>query len=81
MRTVFKSGKTILAVVAMAIGGAHGRRRRAGIQVPVEYHKLDNGLQSGPLAGPHFAQVVVAVYYGIGAHEPLTDRSRTSSST
>src|SRR5262249_9072566 len=92
MRTVLKTGRTILALLAaMAIGAAASAQSQApapekanaapapvkggGIQVPVEYHKLDNGLKV-VLSPDHTSpKAVVAVYYGIGFRIEPRDRT------
>ncbi|HKA37231.1 MAG TPA: pitrilysin family protein [Thermoanaerobaculia bacterium] len=92
MRTVLKTGRTILALLAaMAIGAAASAQSKApapekanaapapvkggGIQVPVEYHKLDNGLKV-VLSPDHTSpKAVVAVYYGIGFRIEPRDRT------
>ncbi len=53
----------------------HAARPSAGIQVPVEYHKLDNGLKV-VLSPDHTSpKAVVAVYYGIGFRIEPRDRT------
>ena len=81
MRTVFRTGKTILAVIAaLAIGGIGEAQTKApeksgGIQVPVEYFKLKNGLKVVLSRDTTTPTAVVAVYYNIGfRNEP---RNRT----
>src|SRR5262249_23128441 len=95
MRTVLKTGRTILALLAaMAIGAAASAQSQApapekanaapapvkggGIQVPVEYHKLDNGLKV-VLSPDHTSpKAVVAVYYGIRFRIEPRDRTRVA---
>ena len=92
MRTVQKTGKSIVALLAgMAICGvsaaqtkapekakaapAAAERAAGGIHVPVEYHKLDNGLKV-VLSPDHTSpKAVVAVYYGIGFRIEPRDRT------
>src|SRR5215471_614761 len=81
MRTVLKTAKSVLALAAgMAISGVSTAQTKAaekseGIKVPVEYHKLDNGLKV-VLSPDHTSpKTVVAVYYGIGFRIEPRDRT------
>src|SRR5262250_2323726 len=81
MRTVLKTAKSVLALAAgMAISGVSTAQTKAaekseGIKVPVEYHKLDNGLKV-VLSPDHTSpKTVVAVYYGIGFRIEPKDRT------
>ena len=85
MRTVLKTGKTVLALIAgLAVCGVSAAQTKAaaektggtgGIKVPVEYHKLDNGLKV-VLSPDHTSpKAVVAVYYGIGFRIEPKDRT------
>src|SRR5215471_4791967 len=99
MKTVLKSGKLALALLAGAALGATllgqtksaekpkapaakaksapaaAARTAGGIHVPVEYHKLDNGLKV-VLSPDHTSpKAVVAVYYGIGFRIEPRDRT------
>jgi hypothetical protein len=55
--------------------------KTSGVQVPIEYHKLDNGLKVVLSPDHSSPKAVIAVYYGIGFRIEPKDRARTSSST
>ena len=49
--------------------------RASGVQVPIEYHRLDNGLKVVLSPDHSSPKVVVAVYYGIGFRIEPKDRT------
>ncbi|HEV8117129.1 MAG TPA: pitrilysin family protein [Thermoanaerobaculia bacterium] len=92
MRTVLKTGKTFVALLALMAAGAvstaqskapekakaappAAEKGGGGIQVPVEYHKLDNGLKVVLSPDRTSPKAVVAVYYGIGFRIEPKDRT------
>ncbi len=78
MKTILRRALVATGLLAMAIGSvlpANAQGKQAGINVPVTYYKLPNGLRvvlspdhSSPLA-------VVAVYYNIGFRIEPRDRT------
>ena len=67
--------RIFLVIAALMAGAAGGLAAQAAMQVPVEYHKLSNGLKV-VLSPDRTAPVVtVAVYYNIGFR--LEPRNRT----
>src|SRR6185503_5228603 len=49
--------------------------KTSGVQVPIEYHKLDNGLKVVLSPDSTAPKAVVAVYYGIGFRIEPKDRT------
>src|ERR1700693_5330249 len=49
--------------------------KASGVQIPIEYHKLDNGLKVVLSPDHSSPKVVVAVYYGIGLRNEAKDRT------
>src|ERR1700693_6019439 len=49
--------------------------KASGVQIPIEYHKLDNGLKVVLSPDHSSPKVVVAVYYGIGFRIEPKDRT------
>src|SRR5438552_8059939 len=49
--------------------------KTSGVQVPIEYHKLDNGLKVVLSPDHSSPKAVVAVYYGIGFRIEPKDRT------
>jgi zinc protease len=75
MNHSWSRGRVLLALAAILAGAQAGLAAQNAMQVPVEYHKLSNGLKV-VLSPDRTAPVVtVAVYYNIGFR--LEPRNRT----
>jgi predicted Zn-dependent peptidase len=64
-----------LLAVPLAAESATPSARAAGLQVPVEYHKLDNGLKVVISRDTTAPIATVAVYYNIGFRNEPRDRT------
>jgi zinc protease len=69
------SGRLSVAVAALALGTASGLGAQSSFQVPVEYHKLSNGLKVVLSPDTTAPVVTVAVYYNIGFRLEPKDRT------
>src|SRR5687768_1113282 len=69
------AGLALLAVPPVAGSAAPARAAAGGLQVPVEYHKLDNGLKVVISRDTTAPIATVAVYYNIGFRIEPRDRT------
>ena len=78
MKNIFRKALVVMGLFAMATGAilpANAQGSKAGINVPVTYYKLPNGLRV-VLSPDHSSPIaVVAVYYNIGFRIEPRDRT------
>ena len=77
MRPIRAKGMWVPALLAIALAACNGGTRRpfSGFVVPVEYHKLNNGLRVVLSPDTTAPTVVTAVYYNIGFRIEPQDRT------
>jgi predicted Zn-dependent peptidase len=71
------SVRSIVVCLALALSapGARAQQAPSTVTVPIEYHKLDNGLKVVLSRDTSSPTAVVAVYYGIGFRTEPKDRT------